>query len=60
MATQSPPGPSLCIDCDACVQAWPVDAIYSDVELPERFACALGLNEEFFAGDGSTIERTAA
>ena len=48
-----------CIDCDACVEACPVDAIYSDFELPERFAYAEGLNEEFFA-ERSTIERTAA
>ena len=51
--------PALCIDCDACVEACPVDAIFSDFELPERFAYAEGLNEEFFA-ERSTIERTAA
>ena len=51
--------PALCIDCDACVEACPVDAIYPDFDLPERFAYAEGLNEEFFS-ERSTIERTAA
>ena len=51
--------PAMCIDCDACVEACPVDAIYPDFDLPERFAYAEGLNEEFFA-ERSTIERTAA
>ena len=35
--------PALCIDCDACVEACPVDAIYPDFELPDRFAYALEL-----------------
>jgi formate hydrogenlyase subunit 6/NADH:ubiquinone oxidoreductase subunit I len=49
----------VCIDCDACVEACPVDAIFADFELPEKFAYALPLNAEFFA-EKSTAERTAA
>ena len=47
----------MCIDCDACVEACPVDAIFADFEVPEKFAYALDLNAEFFA-EQSTAERT--
>ncbi len=30
--------PDECIDCNACVPACPVEAIYADDELPERWA----------------------
>ena len=49
----------VCIDCDACVEACPIDAIFADFELPERYEYALGLNAQFFAVQG-TAERTAA
>ena len=51
--------PELCIDCDACVEACPVDAIFAEFEIPERHDYALDLNAEFFSGR-STIQRTAA
>jgi ferredoxin len=50
--------PELCIDCDACVEACPVDAIFADFEIPPKFEYALELNAEFFAGQ-TTAERTA-
>ena len=51
--------PAVCIDCDACVEACPVDAIFPDFETPEKYDYALDLNAEFFVGMG-TAERTAA
>ena len=51
--------PGVCIDCDACVEACPVDAIFPDFEVPEKYDYALDLNAEFFA-DLGTAERTAA
>lgn len=50
--------PTVCIDCDACVEACPVDAIFADFALPEKYGYALELNAEFFA-EHSTAERTA-
>jgi ferredoxin len=51
--------PEVCIDCDACVEACPVDAIFADFEVPEKFEYTLDVNAEFFA-EKSTAERTAA
>jgi formate hydrogenlyase subunit 6/NADH:ubiquinone oxidoreductase subunit I len=49
----------VCIDCDACVEACPVDAIFAEFEIPEKFNYTLELNAEFF--DARAIaERTAA
>jgi ferredoxin len=50
--------PEVCIDCDACVEACPVDAIFPEAELPVKYDYALELNAEFFAEAG-TVERTA-
>jgi formate hydrogenlyase subunit 6/NADH:ubiquinone oxidoreductase subunit I len=47
------------IDCDACVEACPVDAIFADFEVPEKHGYMLEVNAEFFA-ELSTAERTAA
>jgi ferredoxin len=30
--------PDTCIDCDACVPECPVEAIFSDMSLPEEYA----------------------
>ena len=51
--------PEVCIDCDACVEACPVDAIFPDFDLPEKHSYALEVNAEFFAELG-TADRTAA
>lgn len=37
--------PYECIDCDACVSECPVDAIYPDDEVPEKWEDYIGLNE---------------
>jgi len=49
----------VCIDCDACVEACPVDAIFPDFDVPAKFDYAQDLNALFFA-ERSTAERTAA
>ena len=38
--------PDECIDCGACVPECPVDAIYSDVDLPEEEEDWIERNEE--------------
>lgn len=37
--------PLECIDCDACVPECPVEAIYPDDEVPEKWENYIGLNE---------------
>jgi ferredoxin len=46
--------PSECIDCDACVDACPVDAIFAGNLVPEKYAYAAELNEQFFAERAAT------
>ena len=38
--------PETCIDCDACVPECPVEAIFAEASLPERFSEWLELNAE--------------
>jgi ferredoxin len=40
--------PDECIDCRACEPVCPVEAIYSDEELPEQFRPYRHANAEFF------------
>lgn len=37
--------PNDCIDCEACVPECPVEAIYSEGNLPAQYASALELNK---------------
>jgi ferredoxin len=37
--------PLECIDCDACVSECPVEAIYPDDEVPEKWEDYIDLNE---------------
>lgn len=37
--------PNECIDCDACVSECPVEAIYPDDEVPEKWENFIELNE---------------
>ncbi|MEO1021589.1 MAG: ferredoxin FdxA [Bacteroidota bacterium] len=37
--------PNECIDCDACVSECPVEAIYPDDEVPEKWEHFIELNE---------------
>ena len=41
------------------MEACPVDAIFADFEIPEKYGYVLEVNAEFFA-EQSTAERTAA
>lgn len=36
--------PEVCIDCEACVYECPVDAIFRDEDLPDKFQSDLQLN----------------
>lgn len=38
--------PNECIDCDACVSECPVDAIYPDDEVPDKWEFYIDLNEK--------------
>jgi ferredoxin len=38
--------PDACIDCDACLPECPVEAIYSDMTLPEEYAEWLAINAD--------------
>ena len=37
-----------CIDCDACVEACPVDAIFAEDQLPTEWARYAELNARYF------------
>jgi NAD-dependent dihydropyrimidine dehydrogenase PreA subunit len=37
-----------CIDCDACMAACPVDAIFAEDQLPESWRHFTALNAEYF------------
>ena len=38
--------PESCIDCNACVEECPVEAIYADVDLPEKYQEYLEINAD--------------
>ncbi len=40
--------PATCIDCGACMDECPVDAIHSEYDLPESLADYLEINEAYF------------
>ena len=40
--------PDECIDCDACVEACPVDACFAEDQLPEEWAKYTAINAEYF------------
>jgi ferredoxin len=42
--------PEECIDCDACVEACPVDAISAEDQLPEEWTRFTAINAEYFGG----------
>ena len=41
--------PEVCIDCDLCVPECPVEAIFAESDLPEKWAEYLELNERLAA-----------
>jgi ferredoxin len=38
--------PDTCIDCDACIPECPVEAIFSDMSIPEEYLSWLEINKE--------------
>lgn len=40
--------PEVCIDCDACVPACPVEAIFEESQVPEQWKSYIPMNYEFF------------
>jgi len=40
--------PQTCIDCGACMSACPVEAIFPDSDVPEKWRAFIELNAEFF------------
>ena len=40
--------PEECIDCGACEPECPVEAIFSEEELPEKWSSFLEINSKFF------------
>jgi ferredoxin len=38
--------PDTCVNCDACVPACPVEAIYSEENLPSKWASYLDINKD--------------
>jgi NAD-dependent dihydropyrimidine dehydrogenase PreA subunit len=42
--------PEECIDCDACVEACPVDACFAEDQLPEEWASFADRNAAYYAG----------
>jgi ferredoxin len=37
--------PETCIDCDLCVEECPVEAIYADVDVPEKWQAYIEMNK---------------
>ena len=41
--------PEECIDCDACVEACPVDAIFAEDQLPDEWKNFTKINADYYA-----------
>jgi len=41
-----------CIDCDACVEACPVDACVAEDQLPAEWSAFTQTNADYFANQG--------
>lgn len=50
--------PDTCIDCEACVPACPIHAIWPEGELPEPYAEWLDKNKELFSAGEVCTEQT--
>ena len=40
--------PAVCIDCDACVEACPVDACFAEDQLPDEWQKYIAINSEYY------------
>jgi ferredoxin len=49
--------PDTCIDCEACVPACPINAIWPEEELPEPYKEWLDKNRELFGGGEQISEQ---
>ncbi len=43
--------PDICIDCGLCVDECPVQAIFLEDELPEKYTKYIQINAEYFSRD---------
>lgn len=43
--------PATCIDCQACMEACPIDAVYPDYDMPDNFGDLLKINADYFEGN---------
>lgn len=41
--------PATCIDCQACMDECPIDAVHADYDMPTEFGDLLALNAQYFA-----------
>ncbi|MCW2829714.1 MAG: ferredoxin--NADP(+) reductase [Aeromicrobium sp.] len=48
--------PATCIDCAACLDECPVDAIHGDYDVPDQFSEYLQINADYFAENPITEE----
>jgi ferredoxin len=46
--------PEECIDCDACVEACPVDACFAEDQLPNEWERYIEVNAAYFKNAGSS------
>lgn len=51
--------PDVCIDCGACIPECPVQAIYAESDVPEKWKSFTQLNKEKAAGLPSITEKKA-
>ncbi|HEV8062293.1 MAG TPA: 4Fe-4S binding protein [Gemmataceae bacterium] len=49
--------PEACVDCDACVAECPVEAIFREDEVPERWRHYVALNAEMARNCPPIVER---
>ncbi|MDF1690790.1 MAG: ferredoxin family protein [Zhongshania sp.] len=54
-ATQLYINPVLCVDCDACREACPVNAIFAEDQLPEKWLDYIGINAAHFQSHTQTV-----
>jgi ferredoxin len=49
--------PSECIDCGACVDPCPVDAIYAEEDVPPEQQAYVDINRQYFTERGAARRR---
>ena len=45
--------PAECIDCDACVEACPVDAIFAEDQVPAEWEHYIDINAAYYRNGGA-------